>query len=192
MAKTLGQLCDAIIEQIERMFGVCELDVPDYINSAQKELAIETRKRTSATVTITNGSGSLPADCLFADKLFSNGSEIKRNESDSKDMSQSVIGTRWFTDGSYLKIIPATTGNYELSYVATPEKLVDDEDVPEFMNADEFLIAYAIWKGCSDVEGSTNRTAYYYQEMERERSAWKKFDNKVGDRPHFVKVRPWS
>jgi hypothetical protein len=191
MAKNLGQICEAAAEQIERMFGNSELDIVRYINSAQKELALDTNKRTSGTVSVSNGTGSLPSDCLFVDKVFLNGNEIKPNESDSKYMNQNVSGTRWFVDDDDLKIIPSTSGDYEISYIATPEELVDDEDVPVFNGADEYFIAYAVWKASSDIEGATNRTAYLFQELERERSLWKKLDDKKVDRPHFVKTRPW-
>lgn len=191
MGKNLGQLSAAVIEQVERMFGSCDVDIVRFLNSGQLELALETDKTKSSVIIVSSGQGILPEDCYFVKQVYLNGKPIPRNSSDSQDITQSVSSPCWFIKDSDLIILPSASGSYEIIYIALPEKLASDDDEPSIKNADDFLIAFAIWKSVGALEGATERTAYWYQETERERSVWKKADEKDSDRPRFVKRRVW-
>ena len=191
MSKNLGQLSAAVIEQVERMCGTCDVDIVRFINNGQLELALDTSKLKSGTVAVSSGQGDLPEDCYFVDQVYLNGSLVPRNASDSQDLAQEVPGVCWFVKDTKLIVLPVTNGKYEILYIATPKELINDDDIPSIPNADEFLITYAIWKALAAIEGATERTAYWYQETERERAVWKKTDEKDNYRPRFMKRRFW-
>ena len=191
MTKTLGQLSAAVIEQVERMCGSCDVDVVRFLNSAQLELALDTSKLKSAIVTVAAGEGDVPNDCFMVDQVFFGGKQIPRNVSDSQSTERQVQSVCWFVADNKLKILPEASGNYEILYVASPRELDNDTDVPSIANADDFLIAFATWKSVAAIEGATDRTAYWHQETERERALWKKIDEKDNYRPRFMKHRPW-
>lgn len=191
MAKTLGQLSAAVIEQVERMYGSCDVDIIRFINSGQLELAVETSERKPATIAVVNGVGTLPTDCLFPSQVFKAGIAIPMVPSGSKDATQPVTTESWMIAEGKLKIVPAATGSYELAYVSMPTELVGDSDVPALSHADDFLIAYAIWKAVVAIKGVSEQASYWRQETERERLLWKKINEKGNSRPRFARYRSW-
>ena len=191
MAKTLGQLSAAVIEQVERTCGSCDVDIVRFINSGQLELSVETSERKPATIAVVNGSGTLPTDCLFPSQVFKTGVAIPMVPSGSKDATQPVTTESWMIAEGKLKIIPAATGSYELAYVPMPPELVGDSDVPALSHADDFLIAYAVWKAVAAIDGAGTQANYWWQETERERLLWKKINEKGNSRPRFARYRSW-
>lgn len=192
MSKNLGQLTDDVLEQVERICGSCDVDVTRRLNNALLELAVETKKYTSSAVPVVNGEGMLPVNCLYAAKVYRDGVLMPRNKSDSQNSKQAVAESCWFVADNKLKILPLATGSYELLYIPIPATLINDDDVPVFEGADEYLINYAIWKSIADIDGLDSRALFWQQEAERAKGIWKKLNDKSNDRPRFVKRRIWT
>lgn len=188
---TLGEMLNIIIPLTGADY---ESDIISHINSAQLKLAQTSHTLKYQNVTVgANGKVEIPSDCLYIRDVFYKNYWVPHYPENGYP-DNSWYGLTWVKDGNYIVFIPELSqgATVQLVYTPKPSELVNDEDETELEFADEYLIAYAVYRTRAETMGVFDETTNYWGDKANAAFAnWVDLNKKRHARPRFVKVREW-
>lgn len=173
-----------------------ESDIVRHLNKGLLNLAQESSAVIRAnSITAADGTVAVPESCLYIKGVYQDNVELPRYHDDNlADNAQGVASRCWVKDGDDIVIIPNPGANkaIQVAYVKKPAPLVNPEDTPEIDNADEYLIAYAVWRTRVESLGAIDDTTMYWRDIAMsEFRDWVNLNKKQEKRPRFVRYRPY-
>ncbi len=142
MPKNLEQL----IEEAHRN-APSHPDTTKFLNAALEDLAMSSHFTRRRKIAVTDGSFSLPADCLFIRKLAYEGVPLDLYSSQETPDLGHGRPVYWQMDEDTIRVFPVPDDGkeVELIFCPRPAKMVSGSDLPEYPDAEDALIAYAKW-----------------------------------------------
>ncbi len=174
-----------------------ESDVVRHINKGLLNLAQESPRITRADIpTAADGTVSIPENCLYVKGVYQNEEEIRRHHDNNLAKNAKGINSKcWIKDGTNIVIIPNPGANklVQVAYAKRPDLLVEPDDVPGIDNADEYLVAYAVWKTRVESLGLIDDLTNYWRDIAMsEFRTWLALEKKQEKRPRYVRYRPYQ
>lgn len=145
-----------------------------YFNECQRLLAFDSQRLEVKDVDVVDGIFTLPPDCLVFKSVSWEGRELSPWPGDSLPNIIPGYPAYYFQAGDRFYIIPRpqdTGGKVSVFYIARPQDMQADGDMPSLANCDEVLVAYALWN-VFRVMDEDNEAAVWEKTYIERRQAW--------------------
>lgn len=165
-----------------------------YLNLAQVELSKLTNRVKTGQVTMTNGSGNLPTDCLVVKAVKWGSVDLEQYSADiAPNMDAGNPMCYSIKDDLTISIYPKNngTGTLDIAYTPRPTDMALDTDYPSVRDAEEALIAWAIYQLYWHNEDFIEAQAWR-EKAKDEIENWLKLDGQQNKRPRRVQYGWWG
>lgn len=170
-------------------------DSTRHFNSCMRNLAAKSATLLSRTVEFVSGEWTIPNNVLAVHSLTYGGQSIPVRVFEPAQMISPTQGsspTAWMKIGGKILLHPRPNEpiNVEVFYTGRPTPLELDDDTPEIADADDVLIAYAIWqikRDEDDLQVANERGNEYY----RAETEWLSLNGKKNPAPKRISFNLW-
>jgi len=119
-----------------------------FFNECQRLLAFDSQRLEVKDVDVVDGIFTLPPDCLVFKSASWEGRELSPWPGNSLPDIITGYPAYYFQTGDTFYIIPKPQnagGKVSVFYIARPQDMQLNSDIPSLANCDEVLVAYALW-----------------------------------------------
>ena len=187
MSKNLTQL----IEEAHRNTPY-HPDTAKFLNDALEDLAMSSSFTRRRKIGVTDGSFDIPDDCLFIRKVAYEGTPIDLyygQETPNLGRGKPVY---WQKDETNIRVFPVPDDGkeVELIFCPRPANMVDNDDLPDYPDAEDALIAYAKWIIYTRFE-DVSAAEYWQGQYLIQKAKWLILNGRQHKQARRVQARPY-
>lgn len=170
-------------------------DSTRHFNSCLRLLAAKSEELSLKTIFVINGEMTIPKYMLTIHSLSFEGQPLTLRNFEPAQLLTPSFGAKpvsWMKIGDKILLHPRPSNviNVDVFFFSRPAMLVNDNDVPELPDADDVLIAYAIWQIKRD-EGELQVANEKGNEFYRAEAAWRHLNGKSNPVSKRIAFQLW-